>query len=110
MDHAARRAAVAAWKERKVAGGVYRLHCAATGESWVGHWPDLATLRNRLAFTLDQGTHPEPGLQRAWRAQGRDAFAFEVLEVVEEGAGPLAGRPRAERAAAWRERLGAGRL
>ncbi|WP_419898775.1 GIY-YIG nuclease family protein [Roseomonas sp. USHLN139] len=101
---------MAAWKERKVVGGVYRLHCAATGESWVGHWPDLATVRNRLAFTLDRGTHPDPGLQRAWAARGGAAFAFEVLEAVEEGEGPLARRPREERAAAWREQLRAGRL
>lgn len=41
-----RKAAIAAYKERKVIGGVYAVRCAATGEVWVGRGgPTLPTSR-----------------------------------------------------------------
>lgn len=84
MKTKARKAAIAAYKERKVVGGVYVVRCEATGESWVGGAPDLSTIWRRLSFTLGQGICPHSSLQAAWRAHGRDSFSFEELERVDE--------------------------
>lgn len=39
MDNQSRKAAVAAWKERKAIAGIYSVTCAASGEAWVGSAP-----------------------------------------------------------------------
>ena len=69
-----RKAAIAAYKERKVIGGVYAVRCTATGEVWVGQWPNLATIQNRIWFTLRQGSHPNPDLQTILAAEWRRAI------------------------------------
>ena len=66
--------------------GIYAVCCAATGERWFGKAPDLATIQNRLWFTLRQGSNPHRTLQEAWARDGADAFSFEVVERVEEEA------------------------
>jgi len=84
MKGEARKAAVAAYKERKVVGGVYAVRCAASGETWVGHWPNIETIQTRLWFTLRQGTHPRKELVEAWRRHGEAQFSFEILERLED--------------------------
>lgn len=79
-----RREALAAYKERKVEAGIYAVRCAVTGERWIGKAPDLATIQNRLWFTLRQGNNPHRSLQNAWTLHGPDAFNFEVVERVAE--------------------------
>jgi hypothetical protein len=79
-----RREAVAAYKERKVEAGIYAVCCVITGERWIGKAPDLATIQNRLWFTLRQGNNPHRSLQEAWTLHGPDAFTFEVVERVAE--------------------------
>ncbi len=79
-----RREALATYKERKVHAGIYAVCCNATGERWFGKVPDLATIQNRLWFTLRQGSNPHRTLQEAWARHGADAFSFEVIECVEE--------------------------
>jgi hypothetical protein len=78
-----RKAAIAAYKERKADVGVYVVRCAASGESWVGSAPDLRTIWNRLAFTLRQGSARNGSLQAAWTKHGADAFTFEVVERID---------------------------
>jgi hypothetical protein len=84
MDNEARKAASAAWKERKVVAGIYAIHCAASGEVWVGAAPDLATIQSRIWFTLRQGGSAHRSLQAAWKAHGADAFRFEIVERLPE--------------------------
>ena len=57
-----RKAAVAAYKERKAIPGIYAVRCAATGQAWVGQTPDLTTVRNRIWFSLRQdcSRNPQP--------------------------------------------------
>lgn len=83
MQNDARKAAIAAYKERKVVAGVYKVRCLANGESWIGHAPDLSTIQNRLWFTLRQGSHRERALQAAWRTHGEAQFAFEEVERID---------------------------
>ena len=103
-----RKAAIVAYKERKVIGGVYAVRCTATGEVWVGRWPNLATIQNRIWFTLRQGSHPSPDLQACWRQYGAEHFRFDILEELEEEASAYVRDALLdERAAHWRSSLGA---
>jgi hypothetical protein len=103
-----KKAAKAAYRERKSVAGIYAVRCAATGQVWVGHTPNLGAVQNRLRFTLRQGNHPDAALQRAWNEQGGVGFAFEEVERVKEDDLSLTGDGELKkRAAAWRQRLGA---
>jgi hypothetical protein len=79
-----RKAAVAAYKERKVVAGVYAVHCLPTGQRWIGRTPDLSTVQNRLWFTLRQGANPHRSLQAAWSKHGAESFVFEEVERLED--------------------------
>jgi len=103
-----RKAAVAAYKERKVVAGIYLLSCLATGERWAGQAPDLATIQNRVWFTLRHGSHRQRGLQAAWNAHGEAGFSFGEVERLDDKA-LEAGRERVLKArlAHWCAELGA---
>jgi len=79
-----RKAAVAAYKERKIVAGIYAVHCLSTGQRWIGRTPDLSTVRNRLWFTLRQGKNPHRTLQAAWSERGAESFAFEEVERLDD--------------------------
>jgi hypothetical protein len=103
-----RKAAIAAYKERKRAVGVFALRCKATGETWVGRTPNLDTIQNRCWFTLRAGSHPIRSLQEAWTAHGEESFAFEILEQLEdEEQHTFLDDVLKERAASWRSKLNA---
>jgi hypothetical protein len=52
MDRQQRKEAIAAYKERKPAWGVYVVICTATGEGWVGRSSHVDNHRNGLWFAL----------------------------------------------------------
>lgn len=107
-----RKAAVAAYKERKASAGVYVLRCAPSNEAWVGTAPDLGTIENRLRFALRMAATPHRSLQAAAKAHGADAFSYEVLERVEEkDASPeLIRKLLKTRQDHWADALGATRI
>ncbi len=108
MERADRKAAVSAYKERKVVAGVYVVRCVASGQKWAGTAPDLATIWTRHAFSLRQGADRNRGLQAAWNAHGQDAFTFEVVEEFDPETLTFArDRTFKERLLHWREALGA---
>lgn len=111
MDSEARKAAIAAYKERKAVAGIYAVRCEESGEVWVGHWPDVTTVQTRLWFTLRRGGMPIRGLQEAWNRHGEAAFTFTVLETLKED-GPDYARTSALKARAvhWRSELNAGAM
>lgn len=84
MQHAARRAAIAAYKERKPAAGIFAITCQPSGQCWVGSAPDLNKIQNRLWFALRHGSQRQPSLQTAWQLHGETAFRFEKLESLED--------------------------
>ncbi|KIZ40005.1 MULTISPECIES: GIY-YIG nuclease family protein [Rhodopseudomonas] len=84
MTKDTRKAAIAAYKERKLCAGIFVLRCAASGQIWVGQTPNLDTIQNRIWFTLRQGSHPNHPLQAAWSQHGAAAFAFEPIEQLAE--------------------------
>jgi hypothetical protein len=84
MDRKQRKAAVAAYRERKTMAGIYAVVCHASGLRWLGRAPDINTVQNRLWFTLRQGGHPDRVLQAAWNQHGPDAFSLDVIERFED--------------------------
>jgi hypothetical protein len=84
MDKSARKAAIAAYKERKPAYGVYAVICTATGQAWVGQSRHLDTQQNSLWFALRHGRNPYRSLQAAWDLHGQVEFKFEELERLRD--------------------------
>jgi hypothetical protein len=103
-----KKAAKAAYKEEAVVAGIYAVRCAASGQVWVGHAPNLGKIENRIWFTLRHGNHPSRSLQEAWRTHGAEAFTFEELErLEEEELAYVRAAQLKERAAHWRTKLDA---
>lgn len=112
MDKSLRRQAVRDFKERKVSRGIFVVRCTATGEAWVGSSRNLDQQQNSIWFGLRAGGYINRSVQAAWTAHGEAAFAFEVLETLDdEDLGDLG---RADllksRAAKWRVEIGAAKL
>lgn len=109
MEQQARKAAVAAYRERKSEPGIYALTCRPTGERWVGRASDLASVENRLAFALKMASTPHRSLQSAAREHGADAFTFEAIERLDakDESEALVWARLKKRLDHWRDRLGA---
>jgi hypothetical protein len=108
MNRNDKKAAAAAYKQRKAVAGIYALRCALTGQRWVGRALDLDTIQSRLWFTLRQGATPHRSLLDAWKAHGADSFTFEELERLdEEELGYARDAALKDRLAHWRTELNA---
>lgn len=75
-----RKALRAAYKERKLRGGVYSIKNTINGRYLLGFAADLQSIRNQFAFMVATNTCPRPVLRADWLALGAHAFALEVLE------------------------------
>jgi hypothetical protein len=103
-----RKAAIAAYKERKTVAGIFVIRSKASAEQWVGATPNLEKIQNRIWFTLRQGSHNCRSLQVAWTAHGPDNLTFEACERLEEEATPyIRDALLKERMRHWRKQLGA---
>jgi len=103
-----RKAAIAAYKERKAAVGIFAVRCASAGAVWVGQTRDLDKVWNRISFSLRSGADPRRDLQAAWNAHGGAGFAFEPLEKLKDESLDFAMQSALdERTAFWRAKLGA---
>lgn len=108
MSNDDRKAAIAAYKERKVAAGIYLVRCLALDARWAGQATDLSTIWNRLTFELRHHTCRNRSLQAAWRAHESETWTFEVVEQLDEETLPyLRHRLLSERLAYWCPRLSA---
>jgi hypothetical protein len=104
----ARKAAIAAYKERKTFAGIFLIRCKATAETWVGQTPNLEKIQNRIWFSLRQGSHTCESLQAAWSTHGPDSFTFEECERLDEEETPyIRDALLKERALHWRSQFGA---
>lgn len=101
-----RKAAIAAYKERKTIAGIFVVRCTGTNEAWVGQAPNLETIQNRIWFALRQGSHPCRSLQAAWNAHGDAGLTFGECERLEdEENGYVRSALLKERALHWRTGL-----
>jgi len=103
-----RKALLTAYRERKVAAGIFAVTGPEAGQCWVGLAPDLSTVWNRTTFQLRLGGHPSRMLQAAWSARGGEGFAFREVERLDtEETGSDLNRTLRARLAVWAERLAA---
>jgi hypothetical protein len=106
-----RKAAIAAYKERKSANGVFAVICNATGEAWVGQSRHVDTHQNRLWFALRLGKGPQAALQAAWIRHGEAEFRFEELDRLREDFPQISlADELKKRQSLWRDRLRAAAL
>lgn len=111
MKSVDKKAAVAAYKERKSVAGIYAVRCAPSGQLWVGQAPNLDTVQNRLWFSLRTGGDPHRDVQQAWTTHGPDSFTFEALERLADEELPYARQAQLKaRLAHWRAALKAGAI
>jgi hypothetical protein len=112
MESVRKREMLQAFKEAKVAKGVFAVRCTTTGQTWVATSKNLGQQRNSVWFMLKHGNHPNRAVQSAWDEHGEGAFAFEVLdEVDDEGLTPLGLSDLLKhKAGEWRDALGAQKL
>jgi hypothetical protein len=102
-----RKAAIAAYKKRSAAAGIFAVRCQASGQVWVGQTLNLDTMQNRIWFSLRMGSHSNADLQRAWSAHGEANFAYEALEQLEdEELAYVRDKLLKERETHWRATLG----
>jgi hypothetical protein len=105
-----RKAAIAAYKERKAPAGIYAVRCAAARQVWVGASPDLDKIQNRLWFGLRLGKDPHLDLQAAWTQYGAESCYVEIVQPVEfqeDDPAHVRGARLNERFAYWAARFGA---
>lgn len=111
MSAVNRKAAIAAYKERKTPAGIFAVRCTASGQVWVGRSRHLDTHQNGLWFALKNGSSMNRELQAAWNSHGEAAFTFEVLEQLPEEALAYALHAELkERLALWKAKLEASLL
>ena len=79
-----KKAARAAYKERKQVAGIFAIRCAPSGEVWVGQTLTLLTIQNRLWFMLTHGRTEMASLRAAWSTHGPDNLSFEALERIDD--------------------------
>lgn len=71
------------YKEIKTEGGVYQIRNTKNQKVFVVTTPNLKTINGRQ-IELVRGGHRNKQLQEEWNLFGKEAFVFEVLEVLEE--------------------------
>ncbi len=98
------------YKERKPRPGIFAVRCAPSEETWVGAARNLDTQKNGIWFQLKMGAYVNAELQAAWNAHGADAFAFDTLEEVSDENEQIVDLLLKERAAFWRNKLGAAKV
>jgi hypothetical protein len=76
------------YKLREKNAGIFRITNTATGKVLLGSSLDLHFPLNSLEFQLTSGSHMNQVLQSDFHRHGRDAFAFEIVEVVKSSDGP----------------------
>jgi hypothetical protein len=85
-----RKAALAAFRERKLRVGIYAIRCLASNERWVGRSADLEAIKKRILFTLTHRSNPHRSLQEAWNSFGAANIVFEEIEVLAEDLSEMA--------------------
>ena|ERR1700733_10490400 len=107
-----RKAAIQAYKERRIARGIFAVRCLATGTIWVDFAMDLGAAENRTWFVLPIGDrYLDPEVFVEFRAHGAELFRYEILEKFDDDVAPLALRDLLrERKLHWLAQLNARKL
>jgi hypothetical protein len=104
-----RKAAIRAFKERKVTRGIFVIRCRATGSAWVESAMDIDAAENRTFFLIRAGdAQIDKSVTSEFATHGRDAFTFEILEKLDDDLIPMEVRDQLkERKLHWKAQLSA---
>jgi len=109
VDKSRRAELMREYAERAPPNGVYVVRCGASGEAWVAWSKNVDKRWN--ALLLAKSEHPlDRAFQTALAKHGTESFSYEVLEVISETNEHALATLLPERAAVWREKLGAGEM
>ena len=108
MSNARKKELLREYKETAQRAGVFSVTCGA--QRWTSTSRNLEKQQNSLWFQLRMNGFPNPDVQKAWNANGADAFSYEVLEEVKDDNALIVGELLKEREVAWRKELGAEKL
>jgi hypothetical protein len=75
---------LAAYKERKVLGGVYAIRNLENGKMLLLSATEISGSQNRFNFAQKTGSCIDLKLKDDWQKYGNEAFAFVVLEELEK--------------------------
>lgn len=84
MDKQDRKAMLAAYKQRKVIGGICVIKNNANGKMLLAAVVDLQGYRNRFEFSKTVSGCADPRCQKDWEKFGSEVFSFEILEELEK--------------------------
>lgn len=71
------------YKEIPIEAGIYQIKNTVDGKVFIGSTRNLKTL-NGVRMTLETGMSYNKELQQEWNQFGKDAFIFEVLEILKK--------------------------
>lgn len=70
------------YKETKIDAGIYQIKNTKNQRLLIESTMNLKTMTGKQ-FTLEMGSYQNKQLQNEWNEFGKDAFVFEVLEILE---------------------------
>jgi hypothetical protein len=102
-----RKAAIAAYKERKTFAGVFAIRCKASPQAWSARRPTWRRSRTGSGSRCARAATPAAPAG-GWTAHGPDSLTFEECERLEEEETPyIRDALLKERALHWRSQLNA---
>jgi len=84
MEKQNKKEMLAAYKERKMIGGVYAIKNTANGKILLLSATELQGSKNRFEFSQKTGSCVNVKLQEDWNKLGSAAFVLEILEELEK--------------------------
>jgi len=86
MDKQNRKELQAAYKERKVIGGICAIKNTVNGKMLILPVNNLYAYKNRFEFSQATGSLIDDKLDKDWEKFGAHSFVLETLEELEKGA------------------------
>jgi hypothetical protein len=71
------------YKETAIEAGIYQIKNTINHKLFIASTRNLKTIAGKK-FQLETGTNTNKRLQEEWNQFGKDAFVFEVLEVLKK--------------------------